>query len=300
MSILGSLKSLVWAIVLLFVLMYVVGIYLTQLVLDTRLELGKDDALGSKNDISDTLVFYFGSIGDTTYALYCAVTGGVDWSALVDPLRAEVSVFITPCFIFYIAFAVLCMLNVITGVFVESALLTAKKDKDSYMVSHMRSLFKKLDKTGARSITWEDFQNALGTNDMKEIFEHIDIDISEAPGIFHLLDENDSGTIEAEEFIAGCSHLQGPAKSLDLTLLIRELGAFTDRYYSHTASMETTVNWMANALARLSSSKSSNSGFVSEGLGPPLKQSASNASQDSLKGAAISTNQIVLTTVEND
>merc|ERR1712228_849165 len=58
---------------------------------------------------------------------------------------------------------------------------------------------------------------------MQEFFKAIDVDQSEAKGLFHLLDLDNSGSVSAEEFINGCLRLRGPAKSLDLALLIQEV-----------------------------------------------------------------------------
>lgn len=245
MSVLFSLKALVWAVLLLLVLIYVLGVYITQLVLDHRI--GLKDQL----DYDPMLVYYFGSLGDSIHHLYQAVTGGVDWGDLVVPLREDISVWLVPFFMFYIAFALLCMMNVITGVFVESALLTAKKDKDVYMVNHVRTVFKRVNTENNGELSWEEFRDALEMPDMKEVFEQIDIDISEANRLFHLLDMDDNGRIEAEEFIAGCSRLRGPAKALDLTMLMKENGLFTNDFYRHARSMEQTLTWMSELLTNL-------------------------------------------------
>merc|ERR1712014_558614 len=104
------------------------------------------------------------------------------------------------------------MLNVITGVFVESALLTAKTDKDLFMVNHVRNLFRTVDIDQSGSICWAEFEKALASPEMLEVFKQVDMDISEAESLFKLLDVDDTGTIDVGEFITGCSRLRGPAK----------------------------------------------------------------------------------------
>merc|ERR1719235_3060013 len=52
------------------------------------------------------------------FSLFQAITGGRDWNELSDPL-VDIHPVLGFLFAMYIAFAVLCVLNVVTGVFVE-------------------------------------------------------------------------------------------------------------------------------------------------------------------------------------
>jgi hypothetical protein len=76
------------------------------------------------------LEVYFGSLSRTMLSLFQCITSGLDWEIVAQPLWDDVSPVHAVLFSLYIAFAVLALLNVITGVFVESALLHAKADKD--------------------------------------------------------------------------------------------------------------------------------------------------------------------------
>lgn len=80
-----------------------------------------------------------------------------------------------------------------------------------------------MEQTNARVITWEDFQASLDTKEMKELFNAIDLDISEAHCVFKILDLDDDGTLDADEFLSGCLRLRGPAKTLDVLVLMREI-----------------------------------------------------------------------------
>lgn len=54
---------------------------------------------------------------------------------------------------------------------------------------------------------------------VRKVFKQLDLDVSEAKGLFQLLDTDRTGEIDADEFISGCCRLRGPAKALDLNLL---------------------------------------------------------------------------------
>merc|ERR1712032_966874 len=74
------------------------------------------------------------------------------------------------------------------------------------------------DKSG--TITWDEFSKIVNDDQMKEYFMAVDIDVTEAEGLFHLLDINDSGHVGIEEFIMGCMRLKGTAKSIDLANML--------------------------------------------------------------------------------
>merc|ERR1712232_1400200 len=159
-------------------------------------------------------------------SMFQAITGGVDWGQPLEPLVSHVSPAMAFLFSFYIAFSILAMLNVVTGVFVESVLASAKKDKDLFMVNNARELFQTdlEDHTGLHSaMTWEVFEGKMDAPQMQEFFKAIDVHPSEAKGLFDLLDLDNSGSISADEFLNGCFRLRGAAKALDLALLIQEV-----------------------------------------------------------------------------
>jgi hypothetical protein len=138
----------------------------------------------------------------------------------------DISIVFAPFFCFYISFAVLALLNVITGVFVESSLKSAKKDNDLFMIGNVREAFKNAvsdDDRGSKVMTWEKFESQLDQQTMQAYFKAIDVDPSEARGLFRLIDIDDAGAVDFEEFLTGCLRLRGPAKALDLQLLMHDV-----------------------------------------------------------------------------
>merc|ERR1711948_197480 len=85
-------------------------------------------------------------------------------------------------------------------------------------------------------ITWDAFKGKLHTPAMLDYFKTIDVDPSEGRGLFDLLDVDDSGTVDASEMVNGFLKLRGPAKALDIALLMRQFGSIKLRLLNTIAS----------------------------------------------------------------
>jgi len=181
------------------------------------------------------------------------MTGGVDWDVLVVPLIEEISPLHGFVFSLFIAVAVLAMMNIITGLFVDSALKNTKLATDIDMVNGMRGLFKTIDFGDTGQVTWTEFEKQLDNPQMELYFKAVDLDISEGKGLFKLLDLDENGTISADEFVMGCLRLRGPAKAIDLATLMYE----NRRSRNHARNQIDEVLDLLGALAEMLSLSSS-------------------------------------------
>jgi len=234
-SISNSLRSLMWTIVLLFLCIYIVGVYFTAMIADHP-----------SNEL-DEVSEMWGGLFIAMLTLFSCITGGMDWQDAVNPIMEHISPLLALPFVLFICFAVLAMMNVITGVFVESALASAKEDQDVFMVNNVRDMLKQ---EGDQPMTWEMFSQHLEKPQMLEYFRNIDVDISEARGLFMLLDMNDSGTLDTEEFLNGCIRLRGVAKSLDLALLTRQVKHMYEKMMEQTKALESQMMEQTTSLMR--------------------------------------------------
>merc|ERR1712217_413673 len=108
----------------------------------------------------------YGSMAKTMYTLFQAITNGVDWGQAAAPLVA-LNVGLGFLFCFYITFAVLCVLNIVTGVFVENANKMTQKDQEMVLMEQLETRRK-----------W---------------FEEVKV-------LFEAADTDDSGCLNEEEF----------------------------------------------------------------------------------------------------
>lgn len=207
----ASIGSFIWSLVLILIMMYCYAIYYTEIVTDMV-----NGGLVPESDFDD-LQTRWGGLGVSVLTLWMAITGGDDWRNFTDILRHEkLYALHLILFIVYIAFGTLVMLNLVTGVFVESAQRIMREDKDAELMNLASKIFTATDLDGSQEITIEEFQEQLDTGLMHDYVEAIGIRHEELEHLYELLDQDDSGTVNAGEFVKGCLRLRGPARALDM------------------------------------------------------------------------------------
>jgi len=214
-SLLSTFQSLLWTVVMLAMLVYTISLLLLQAI---ALNMDSIDELGIRAELDA----HFGSIGMTMLSLFQVISGGVDWKHVLDALM-QLSPWIAVPFTMYVIFCQFALMNVVTGVFVESAMISTSKERERLLLNTVRELFISADWQNIGMLTWETFQSKIDDPLMIAYFENIDLDVAEAEDLFKLLDMDESGTITLEEFVNGSLRLAGPAKAIDLAALNFEL-----------------------------------------------------------------------------
>jgi len=248
-SIMGSMRSLFWTLALLLLLMYAFGVYFTQLVADQQLT--KKEGFQYESDNFETPLFFFASLARSMLTLFGSITGGISWERVTDPMISEISPWAGFVFMVYIAFSLFALMNIVTGVFVESALQNAKTDKDLTLLQHVRKLLEVADVDCSGKLTLEEFEKTMQSPVMLHLFEAVDLDIEEAKELYRLIDVKQAGSIEAEEFVNGCFQLRGPAKALDLALLIESSTQMNCRWQRHASKTDKALSRLLDILERL-------------------------------------------------
>eukprot|EP00401_Gymnodinium_catenatum_P079139 CAMPEP_0117560134 /NCGR_PEP_ID=MMETSP0784-20121206/53719_1 /TAXON_ID=39447 /ORGANISM="" /LENGTH=326 /DNA_ID=CAMNT_0005357533 /DNA_START=161 /DNA_END=1138 /DNA_ORIENTATION=+ len=231
LSVLKSAKTLFWSLMLMMITIYVFGVYLLDNV-TLYLHTVNIGELGEKDRVkAELLQLRFGSMLQTFYTLFASLTGGLNWAEIADALQnvgwsnAVVMVF----FVFFMVFAVM---NIITGIFVESATESVYSDHDEGLQEEMRTessafkelraIFERIDQKQSGSMSLVDFESALQNHETLALLRRLGIDVSAAQGLFRLLDLDSSGSVSALEFLVGCMKMRGGARSVDLATLMYE------------------------------------------------------------------------------
>jgi len=248
-GIMSSLKSLLWALLLLFLFMYIVSICLIQI--------GTDVIAGGEQQGKTEAEFikYYGSLASSVYTLYMAIMGGIDWSEAADPLIAMHPTLIM-VFMLYIAFGVLCVLNIVTGVFVDNAHAITQNDEDHVRMEllankrsfyeKVRKIFEEADADFSGRISRDQFEALCGRADVIACLDSIGIDmmVTTPKQIFQIFDFDGCGSIDLEGFASGLQKIHGPARSLDIIHLshsLREIRKGVFEFAAHTGYRLSTM-----------------------------------------------------------
>jgi hypothetical protein len=238
-SILNCLKSLVWALVLMVLMIYFFAILFCQAASTFIAEAcpagdGYATCAVWDEDIV-SLDKYWGTLSRAMLTLFMVMSNGLDWETVIEPL-GQVGGHWAFMFLVFVAFATFAVLNVVTGVFCQSALESAQRDRELMVQSllmnkrvyvesinsQFKAMFDMFNNEG-EGLTLDVFEQHLQEQTVREYFALLELDTSDAFGLFKLLDEDGSGQIDAEEFVDGCLRLKGSARSIDLAKMGREI-----------------------------------------------------------------------------
>lgn len=252
-----SMRTLVWAIVLLLFLVYGFAIWFTSQCVE---------AVGQgllSAEVSADSQRHFGSLSKSMLTLWMVITGGYNWINVITPLW-EVDSVLAVLFLAYIAVAVLGVMNIVTSVFVESAmtstmhyrdLMQQEKSRAKHTLSkHLKHIFESIDCDYSGMISMDELQTFLHDESLQlqEYFEALEIDAEDATVLFKLLDKDNSGEIDVHEFCDGCMRLKGDAKSFDMNCLIYMMKKAQTKIMKITSGMDIMLGLQLDTLSDLS------------------------------------------------
>jgi len=285
-SILHTLKALIWAVLLLCINIYFFAIIFTQAAIPAIKDCPDDELCQSDQFI---LRKHWSTIPRSMLTLFESVTGGVDWDIVVRPVARIHGVWMA-VFICYIVVTLFAMMNVITGVFCQSAIEGANADRDlmvknllenkqvhvNNIKAQFKAMFETIDTNETGTIDMKEFETHLNDEKADGFFVLLDIDSSDAWTLFKLLDRDDSDVIDAEEFVDGCLKLKGPARAIDMACLQVELTRTHEKIAGLTALVEYNSRVLRRDVAELippasSPRRSPAGGKTMEAAGLPVR-----------------------------
>ncbi|OLQ11118.1 Kinase D-interacting substrate of 220 kDa [Symbiodinium microadriaticum] len=262
-SIISTLKNLFWALMLLGIIIYAFAILFCQAV---RTHLTDPAMPPLPEEVRDQAERFFGTLLDTMLSLFMSITNGVSWNLILIPLK-EVHVVWVVFFLFFIAFTYLAVLNVVTGVFCQSAIESAQTDHALAVQSILAN--KEAERMLDPWLLWEKcgglmvdpwVHRATGevhSPEVREYFETLGLDVWDAWSFFKMLDLDEGGCVEIDEFFMGCLRLRGAARAMDVCKIIHDqtwLLKTQSLFHSH---MEEELKQLQQQILALSSKVSS-------------------------------------------
>ncbi|CAK9007218.1 unnamed protein product [Durusdinium trenchii] len=169
LSIVSTLGSLFWTLMLLLIIFYSFGVVLTQMVVE-HCRYMNIEVTGDNNAIPvcpDDLKKYWSSVPTSMLTLFMSITGGLDWEAPVRPLWG-VSRLAVVLVLIFVAITVFAILNAVTGVFCNTAIESAASDKEvasmrqvqskAKQVDTLRGIFQELDRGKTNELSIEEMR----------------------------------------------------------------------------------------------------------------------------------------------
>eukprot|EP00812_Abedinium_dasypus_P003693 NODE_1456_length_1137_cov_418.441774.p1 GENE.NODE_1456_length_1137_cov_418.441774~~NODE_1456_length_1137_cov_418.441774.p1 ORF type:complete len:328 (-),score=82.88 NODE_1456_length_1137_cov_418.441774:136-1119(-) len=267
-GLIGSSKSLLWCVSLQGLLMFACGACLMMLLISDIEEVGSTANL--PDDQADFIQARFPSLSQTLYTMHISALGGVDWNDVAWPL-IQIDAGTGCVYVAYMTFAVLCMLNIITGIFVEKATKIMQQDLEQVMIEEASKRllwFKQLADVFASTAKDSEDQvtdiSAVQMN-LKKFRDHIlndrvqaylqriglEVDQDTAASVFNLVDFERTGELPLEEFLDGLERVAGTARQVDIYQQgrvvrkiqtdINKMTASLDVQSGHFATMQNTV-----------------------------------------------------------
>jgi len=222
-SLSSAMKPLLWSVVLLVAFLLVFAVFLADGAVAATVQ-----ALPAERPNLAELSQYFGSLPLAALSLYEAMTGGVDWNDIWMPLGVLDPTY-RLSFLIFITLAILSLMNVVTAVFVETAIqrsandgsmrVQKELDNKAEFVSNMQRVFEELDTNSSGTLTLEEFEKQMEDENVLTFMSTLELDIDQVKTLLCLLDRDQNGEVDVDEFITGCIRLKGGAKSLDMAIL---------------------------------------------------------------------------------
>lgn len=223
-SLTGAIRPFLWSVVLLSAVLLIFAVFFV----DGAIAFSVKSNLEGQGDTTPEMSRFFSTLPLATTSLYMAMTGGVDWEEIwqaLAPLPPEYrAVFLT-----FITFGILALLNVITAVFVETAMQRSQNDQELKVqtevekkvdfIQKMQRIFEELDTNSSGTLTLEEFEKQMQDENVLTFMSTLELDIDQVRTLLTLLDRDQNGEVDIDEFITGCIRLKGGAKSLDMAIL---------------------------------------------------------------------------------
>jgi len=128
------------------------------------------------------------------------------------------------------AIMVLCIMNVLLGIFCQCAIDTATSDTEKVIqlqlqekanfVGTLEDLFADWDDSGDGICSLEEFKNHLDDAKTRALLNALNIEERDALALFELMDQDCSGEVDLGEFVEGCITVRGSAKAIHMEKVV--------------------------------------------------------------------------------
>jgi len=224
----ASFVTLLWSVIMLCLVFYVFSLIFVQQAA-SRLE-----DIGDRDDpVSIVILDNFKSVQTSMVTLAKAAFGGEDWGVALDVV-AECGFMSALFYMLFIAFSQIALINIITGIFVESAMQSLAPNREQLATQldveekgyakelEMLCISVDADKSGC--LTKEQFNNGIKEGRIPLLLHLLGLSRTNVENFFQVLcDASPDNQVDIKSFVRGCMRLKGAATSFDLQTMMLDL-----------------------------------------------------------------------------
>ncbi|CAK0831028.1 unnamed protein product [Prorocentrum cordatum] len=220
-----------WAIIILFGCLSVFALLITSIVRDRYLS--EDSSLNHDQQVQ--AFKYFGSYARSMLSMFELALA--NWTPISRFLTENVHEWWMIFLVLYKLTIGFAMIGILNSVFMQETFQATELDNDIMVAKKRRAdaahrkkmmdLFDLADRDHDGTIGRQEFAKMLLEPAIRTWLMSMNLDISDANLLFDLIDDGSdpNGMIDKEELIAGIARLRGPARSIDVKALRKQLEA---------------------------------------------------------------------------
>jgi len=253
-----SMRMLFWTVVVIAFITYIFAIFGVVLIsadVQDEYEKALEAPATNQQDMEELTALneHLGGVMAFMFTLVQVLTLD-SWTQVVR-VAMKYSQFSWIFFYMYVSLAVLVLMNIVTAVLVDNALMNSKKDAQEVAAAkerekrhafrQFRALFEVMDADGSGGLTREEFEVAFAQPNVRRQLAALDIQPEDCEEIFNLLDTGD-GVLSLEEFFEGIQRMEGTATAKDLFRVLKKTELLSTRIKSQTSLASNASNMQKN------------------------------------------------------
>lgn len=229
-SIFGCVRSMFWAMVLLSLITFLFGLFFVQACVVEMAVPSSKSSIDSQS--RDAIVQYWASVQVAMNSLFLAGTGGDSWRYMAEPLLT-VSPLVYGGFLIYIVFFLFVIANTLTSLFIDSyidssakddtMLIQAQKDKRREIIERAVKISREVDKDESGIIDASEFDAVCNNPELTALMDSLAVDPGNVREFFDMVSQGGQRPVTIAQFVHGCMKIRGPARSVDLVVVIELL-----------------------------------------------------------------------------
>jgi len=224
----GSFRTLLWSMLMLYIVFYIFSLIFVQQAAAKIQQIGDRE-----DDLASELLGSFSSVMQSIVTLTKAAFGGEDWGVTYD-LLVQCGWVSSSIFMLFVAFTQVALINIITGIFVDSAMQSLMPNREQMAIKlneeekafseELERLCIAVDADRSGFLTRDQFADGINKGRIPLLLHLLGLDQDHVQNFFEVLCSTTADNqVDIKSFVRGCMRLKGPATSFDLQIAISNI-----------------------------------------------------------------------------